>query len=111
MSKRFRAGIIGYGRMGRGFVAAMQQNPHWEIAAICDTSPAARQLAAKSAPNAKIYSDADAIFADKSIDGVGLFTLADVRPAHIRLALTSRKHILAEKPLAADVQSEWELVR
>jgi myo-inositol 2-dehydrogenase/D-chiro-inositol 1-dehydrogenase len=111
MSKRFRAGIIGYGRMGRGFVAAMQQNELWEVAAICDVSPAARELAGKSAPTAKIVADPKEIFSDKSIDVVGLFTLADARPAQVREALAAGKHILAEKPLGADVQSEWELVK
>lgn len=111
MAKRIRVGIIGYGRMGRGFIAAMQQSELWEIAAICDVLPAARELAARAAPTAKILSQPDEIFADKSIAAVGLFTLADVRPAQIRRALKAHKHILAEKPLGADVQSEWELVR
>ncbi len=97
--------------MGRGFVSAMQNSLLWQVVAICDVSREARELAAKSVPQAKIYADHDAIFADKTIDVVGLFTLADVRPAQIRRALTAQKHILAEKPLGADIQTEWELVR
>jgi len=42
---------------------------------------------------------------------VGLFTLADSRPAMIRRALKEKKHILAEKPIAADVKTEWQLVK
>ena len=97
--------------MGRGFVAAMQASKLWEVAAICDVAPAARELAGKSAPGAKIYSEPDGIFADKSIDAVGLFTLADARPAQLRRALNARKHVIAEKPLAADIRTEWQLVR
>jgi myo-inositol 2-dehydrogenase/D-chiro-inositol 1-dehydrogenase len=111
MRKTFKAGVIGYGRMGRGFVSAMQQSEFWEVAAICDTSAHARQTAEKSCPSAQIYSDADAIFADKTIDVVGLFTLADVRPAQVRRALAAGKHVIAEKPLGADVETEWELVK
>ena len=111
MKKRLRAGIIGYGRMGRGFVAAMQQSEFWDVAAICDTSEGSRELAGKSAPGAKILSQSDAIFSDKSIDVVGLFTLADARPAQIRQALHAKKHVIAEKPLAADVATEWQLVK
>jgi predicted dehydrogenase len=106
-----RAGIVGYGRMGRGFVAAMQQSDAWDIAAICDTSQGSRDLAAKSAPDAKILTNADPIFSDDSIDVVGLFTLADARPEQIRRALRAGKHIIAEKPIAADVETEWQLVR
>jgi predicted dehydrogenase len=110
MSRRLRVGVIGYGRMGRGFVAAMQQSDAWEVNAICDSSARARDLAAKSAPNAKILTDSKAIFSDKSIDVVGLFTLADSRPDQIRRALKAGKHILAEKPIAADAHTEWQLV-
>src|SRR5208282_1120099 len=111
MRRRLRAGIVGYGRMGRGFVAAMQQSEFWEVAAICDNSPNARELAAKSVPRVQIQSRPDAIFSDKSIYVVGLFTLADARPAQIRRALKAKKHVIAEKPLAADVETEWQLVK
>ncbi|HEY1921464.1 MAG TPA: Gfo/Idh/MocA family oxidoreductase [Tepidisphaeraceae bacterium] len=111
MKKRLRAGIVGYGRMGRGFVAAMQQSDQWEVAAICDVSPDARELAGKSAPTAQILSQPGAIFSDKSIDVVGLFTLADSRPSQISQALAAKKHVIAEKPLAADVATEWQLVK
>jgi predicted dehydrogenase len=97
--------------MGRGFVAAMQQSEFWEVAAICDVSAEARELAAKSVPSARILARPDAIFSDKSINVVGLFTLADARPMHIRRALKAKKHIIAEKPLAADVETEWQLVK
>jgi len=110
MAKRYAAGIIGYGRMGRGYVAAMQQNPAWQVAAICDNHEAARELAAKSAPNARIVSDPTEIFSDKSIDVVGLFTLADVRPQQLHAALAAKKHIIAEKPLASDSATEWRMV-
>jgi predicted dehydrogenase len=97
--------------MGRGFVTAMQQNDLWEICAVYDTNPAARQLARRMVPEAAIYEAPDRVFADPSIDVVGLFTLADARPQQIRQALATGKHVLAEKPLGADVGTEWQLVR
>src|SRR5215475_13704528 len=111
MAKRLRAGILGYGRMGRGFVAAMQQNKLWEISAVYDINPAARQLARRNVPGAAIHEAPDPIFADPSIDVVGLFTLADARPQQLQQALATGKHVLAEKPLGADVGTEWQLVR
>src|ERR1039458_2986064 len=71
----------------------------------------ARQLAPQQVPNAVIYDDPEAIFGDRSIDAVGLFTLADARPQQIRQALANRKHVLAEKPIGPDVATEWQLVR
>jgi len=111
MVKNLRAGVIGYGRMGRGFAAAMQESDLWEVAAVYDICDPARQLASQQNPTATICDDAEAIFRDPSIDAVGLFTLADARPQQIRQALEHRKHVLAEKPLAADVSTEWQLVR
>ena len=111
MARKLRAGILGYGRMGRGFVAAMQQNDLWEVAAVYDINPAVRDIAGRNVPSAAVYESPDPLFADPSIEVVGLFTLADARPQQIRQALACRKHVLAEKPLGANVTTEWQLVR
>jgi predicted dehydrogenase len=111
MLNKLRAGILGYGRMGRAFATAMQESGLWDVAAVYDICGQTRQLASQQLPHAAIYADADAIFDDASIDAVGLFTLADARPQQIRQALATRKHVLAEKPIAADVATEWQLVR
>lgn len=111
MAKKLRAGILGYGRMGRAFVAAMQESELWEVAAIYDICAPVRELARQQVPGATVHDTSDRIFNDVSIDAVGLFTLADARPQQIRQALVSHKHVLAEKPLGADVATEWQLVR
>ncbi len=110
MHRKLRIGVIGFGRMGRGFVSVLQQSDRWEIAAICDVNEATRELAGRTAPTALITADPDAIFRDKTLEAVGLYTLADVRPALIRRALRANLHVIAEKPIAADPQTEWELV-
>jgi predicted dehydrogenase len=111
MSRKLRVGIIGFGRMGRGFVSVMQQSDRWEIVSICDADAQTRELAARTVPTARITASTDQLFAEKSLDAVGLFTLADARPALIRRALRENLHILAEKPIAADIHTEWELVK
>ncbi len=111
MNSKIRIGIIGFGRMGRGFVSVMQQDERWEIISIADMHPSTRDLARRTVPGAKILSNPDDTFADPSLDAVGLFTLADARPAQIRRALKAKLHVLAEKPIAADINTEWELVQ
>jgi myo-inositol 2-dehydrogenase/D-chiro-inositol 1-dehydrogenase len=111
MAKKYRIGIIGFGRMGRGFAAAMLANPVWDVAVICDIHPASRAEAQQLVPHARIVADPEEVLKDKSLPVVGLFTLADARPAMVKRALAEKKHILAEKPLASDVKTEWELVQ
>ena len=111
MRKKLRVGVVGYGRMGRGFVAAMQQSDYWDIVAVADTNAASRELAGKTIPGAKVVSDAEVIFNDPHIDVVGLYTLADARPAMIRRALAAKKHVMAEKPIGADIKTEWSLLK
>jgi myo-inositol 2-dehydrogenase/D-chiro-inositol 1-dehydrogenase len=111
MSRKLKIGIIGFGRMGRGFVSVMQQSDRWDIVSICDVNAHTRDLAARTVPTARIVASPEEVMADKSLDAVGLFTLADARPALIRRALKANLHILAEKPIAADVRTEWELVK
>jgi predicted dehydrogenase len=111
MGKQLKAGILGYGRMGRAFVAAMQDSKLWDVAAIYDIKESTRRLARVQVPGAAIYEDSAALFADPTIDVMGLFTLADARPQQIRQSLANGKHVLAEKPIAADIATEWQLVR
>ena len=110
MPQKLKIGIIGFGRMGRGFVAAMMAHPAYEIAAVCDTNPTAREEATLLLPKASVTADPAAIFNNQAIAAVGLFTLADARPALLRRALTANKHVLAEKPLAADIKTEKSLL-
>lgn len=111
MSAKIKVGVVGFGRMGRGFVSAMLADSRYEVVAICDAHAGARKLAADTVPGAKILTDPNDLFKIKSIDLVGLYTLADARPAQIRRALAEKKHIIAEKPIAQDVKTEWELVK
>ncbi len=89
----------------------MQASNLWDVVAIQDVCPEARQFAYEHVPGSTIFESPDPIFNDPGIDVVGLFTLADTRPQQLRLALANRKHVLAEKPLGADVATEWQLVR
>lgn len=110
MSKKIRIGVVGFGRMGRGFVSAMQQDDRYEIVWICDSHPATRELAGRTVPTARLTDDYHDLIADDSLHAVGLFTLADARPEQIRAALKANLHVLAEKPIAPDAPSEWSLV-
>lgn len=111
MDKKIRVGIIGFGRMGRKYIEEMHKIPMWEIAYVCDCNEEARKVAAQLCPEAKVVSDENIVFEDPTVDVVGLFTLADARFGQIKKALANNKHIMAEKPIAEDIETEWELVK
>jgi predicted dehydrogenase len=110
MPDKIRIGVIGFGRMGRGFVSVMQMDDRYEIVSICDAHKPTRELATRTVPGVRVTADPDDVFDDKSLHSVGLFTLADARPEQISRALKSGLHVLAEKPIAADSKTEWKLV-
>ena len=63
MNGKLRVGVIGFGRMGRGFVSVMQQSPLYEIVSICDMSPGTRELAARTVPTARVVANENEISA------------------------------------------------
>ena len=42
---KIKVGLIGFGRMGQMYWEEMQKSGRWDIAYICDTDPASRELA------------------------------------------------------------------
>lgn len=109
MSK-IKVGLIGFGRMGEFYLNEMKKSGKWEIAYICDISPATRTYAESIIPEAKVVSDWNIIFNDSQVQAVVLSALADTRKEFIRMAIESGKHIIAEKPIAACLKDEWETV-
>ncbi len=112
MSRQYRIAIIGFGGMGRNYATILQASPRWELTTICDISSSSRAQATELYPGVTVVDvdRLDEIFADPAIDVIGIYTLADDRPALIRRALAAGKHVIAEKPLAADMETEWALV-
>ena len=108
--RKIRIGAVGYGRMGQLFCSEISNNPFYDLVYICDTHPEARALASIRHAGVTIVDNEDIIINDTHIDAVGLFTLADSRPLQIKKAIYSGKHIIAEKPLAEDIDTEWKIV-
>jgi myo-inositol 2-dehydrogenase/D-chiro-inositol 1-dehydrogenase len=105
-----KIGIIGLGKMGRRHFDTLRDSPRWEIAWACDRDPARLAAARAALPGLTTGDDAAALIARGDIDAVGVFTLADARPALIRRALAAGLHVLAEKPLAATLDEEEALL-
>lgn len=111
MAGRYRIGVIGLGRMGRRYVAALTAHPRWELAWVCDRDTEQLSRARRQMPDLPVGTDAAAVLGQRNVDAVGVFTLADARPALIAAALDHGLHVLAEKPLAATIAEEEALLQ
>ncbi len=110
MSDPYRIGIVGLGNLGKRYFDVLQQSPRWDLLCVCDRDPTKLQWVTERAPNVHVTTDVDSLLHDSSLDVLGIFTLADVRPTLIRQALNVGKHVIAEKPLAGSVDEEWHVL-
>jgi myo-inositol 2-dehydrogenase/D-chiro-inositol 1-dehydrogenase len=108
--KVYRAAVFGYGNMGKRHTAALDADPRFELAWICDLNPDNRAEASERFPRAKITDNPRDVFGDSSLDLAGVFTRADVRPEIIREAVSRGLHVMAEKPLGPDESAENALL-
>ena len=105
-----KVGIIGLGRMGGFYLNEFLKNERWKVTTICEVNTERHESIAKRVPDARIVTDEDIIFNDPEIQVVVLAALADSRPSQIQKAVTARKHIIAEKPIADTPANEWKAV-
>lgn len=105
LGTKIKVGIIGFGRMGRFYWDAMRKSGRWDIAYICDTNPASRELAKELSPESYVIEDNQKIFEDESVQVVGLFTLADSRMEQIEKAIRYG-NISLQKSL---LQIQWKM--
>ncbi|MGN0068136.1 MAG: Gfo/Idh/MocA family protein [Prevotella sp.] len=107
---RIRVGLIGFGRMGRFWLAEFQKNAKYEVAYICDLDESCRTLARERAPQAVVTDAEDMIFHDDSVQLVALCANANSRKGQIVKAMEHGKYIVAEKPISDTVENEWKIV-
>ena len=107
---KLSAGLIGFGRMGRCYLDALQRDSRYRVTYICDPVEECRTLAKSLVPDAIVCDSEEVVFSAPDVQVVIICALADVRPEHIRRALDSGKHVIAEKPLADSVEREWQVV-
>lgn len=111
MAGPYRIGIIGLGGMGKGYHKVLAASDRYELAYVCDLDDEKLAYVRRETPAVTVTKDAEDLFVDESLDVVGIFTLADIRPRFLRRALATGKHVIAEKPIASPVAEEWALLK
>ncbi len=110
MNKQYRIGIIGLGNMGKRYFDVLRDSQRWQLEWVCDRNPERLRWAEQHVPGLRTTTSAEALISESSLDVVGIFTLSDNRPRLLRAALAAGKHVIAEKPLAATLSEEWQLL-
>jgi predicted dehydrogenase len=98
--QRLRAAVIGVGRRGRSHVGSIvAMRDRYDLAAVCDTSQAAANAAAREF-NVPGYSDLARMFAEQSLDVVVVATPPETHHVAAQAAAERGVHMLIEAPLA-----------
>lgn len=104
-------GVIGYGYWGPNLVRNFAALPGTRLAWVSDLRADQLAMVAHRYPTARISQDHCDLFNDSSLDAVAIVT--DVS-SHFELAmeaLRSGKHVLVEKPLAANTEQCMRLIK
>ena len=107
---KLSVGLIGFGRMGRCYLEALQRDSRYNVTYICDPVAECRTLAKSLVPEATVCDSEEVVLSASDVQVVIVCALADVRPEQIGRALAAGKHVIAEKPLADSVEREWQVV-
>ncbi len=100
--------VIGTGFWGKNHARAYKEIQSTNLIAICDVD-AERAQAIANQYGVKAYTDSRQMLKDKEIDAVSVCTWSTVLAQEALKALEAGKHVLVEKPMAADSKQAEKL--
>ena len=106
---KLKVAVIGLGAWGREIVNTLARIPEADIAAICDTYPAALKRIASVAPSAAQTEDYKTILDNKDIKAVVIATPTGNHKDIALAALKAGKHVYCEAPLANTIEDAREI--
>lgn len=105
-----KVGVIGYGYWGPNLVRNFMEAPGSTVVAVCDLRPERLAHMQSRHPTIQIVSDGEALFQDPSIDAIVIATPVSSHFDLAMAALKAGKHVLVEKPLAANSEQGAQLI-
>ena len=109
--KKVRFGLIGYGAWGKHHARAISECGEAELAVIAARSPAAQSEARASHPTVQIVSDYRELLAHPDLEVVDVVLPTDLHYEAGSAVLRAGKHLLLEKPMAANLAHCDELIK
>ncbi|MCC6443244.1 MAG: Gfo/Idh/MocA family oxidoreductase [Armatimonadetes bacterium] len=97
-------GMIGFGGIARGAHAPAYRSMGWNIAAIADPDPAAREAARSQFGIERVYDDYRDLLADESVEVIDLLTHPTFRTEAVQAAAQAGKPLISEKPFGQSLE-------
>lgn len=106
--KKLGVAVIGTGFWGKNHARVFKELEETELVAVCDINAERARSVAKQF-NAKSYSNIGSMLKNKDINAVSVCTWSTGLAKEALKALKAGKHVLVEKPMAANVKQAKEL--
>lgn len=104
------AAVVGLGYWGPNLARNIAASPRFQLEWLCDRDEKRLESVGRGYPSARATSDVREVLRDPTVDVVAIATPVSTHHELARAALESGKHVLVEKPLAANSKQGDELV-
>ncbi len=108
--KKTRFGIVGTGRISDWVLRGALMEPRFEAAAVCSRSRERGNAFAGAHGIGKVYTDIVAMASDPEIDAIYIGTPNSTHHDLAIKCMSHGKHVLCEKPLAANAREVGEMI-
>ena len=102
--------VIGAGHWGPNLIRNFHNGITSKVAVVVDAKPERLKALSSRFPDVEMSSDAERVFKDSTIDAVVIATPTATHHAVCKRALEAGKHVLVEKPIAANLKDADDLV-
>jgi UDP-N-acetylglucosamine 3-dehydrogenase len=107
--KKLGVAVIGTGFWGKNHARAYKELESTNLVAICDVNPERAKNVANQF-GVKAYTDSTRMLKNKEIDAVSVCTWSTILAKEALKALKAGKHVLVEKPMAANTKQARKLL-
>jgi predicted dehydrogenase len=110
-AKPIKIVVVGFGYWGPNLVRNITERPEFQLSGMCELDFKRSADFSRRYPGVPGRSDLDRFLNDPEIDAVAIATPPRTHYDLARRALTARKHVLVEKPLATHPDDADDLLR
>jgi predicted dehydrogenase len=103
--------VVGFGYWGPNLVRNIMERPEFELSGICERDFRRAAECSRRYRGVPVRSELDRFLEDAELDAVAIATPPRTHYELARRALSARKHVLVEKPLAMDPEEAEDLLR